>query len=177
MSIVCKSTLLTLIFYFLIFRGLYLVGVSRGKRYFLLACLLNSANHFIIYWSKYNSVCFFLPAAGYRTSAGALVERGGYGYYWASTVGGASNGGGLYFASTAQYAGNLAPKSYGFSVRCVAAFTFILFSCISFGFVLQELIFSCIGGLYWVGVSRGKRYFLLACLLNSANHFVYIWSK
>ena len=61
-----------------------------------------------------------LPAAGYRSSAsGALVNRGGSGFYWSST----ENSGfslDLNFNSTNVSSANTNYRQRGFSVRCIA---------------------------------------------------------
>ena len=64
----------------------------------------------------------FLPAAGYRNNSnGSLGYRGYYGYYWSSTVGSAYNAYCMYFGSTGQGTHYNASKSFGLSVRCIAA--------------------------------------------------------
>ena len=61
----------------------------------------------------------FLPAAGSRgISSGSLFDRGSLGYYWSSTES-SSFAHYLYFSSSgaAMFAN---PRTYGFSLRCVA---------------------------------------------------------
>ena len=62
----------------------------------------------------------YLPASGYRSnSGGTLDERGSYGYYWSSTVNGASAYT-LYFSSGSVSPAGSSNRLLGFSVRCVA---------------------------------------------------------
>ena len=61
-----------------------------------------------------------LPAAGYRSSAsGALVNRGGSGFYWSSTEIGI-NAYFLIFGSSFVIPANFDNRTIGFSVRCIA---------------------------------------------------------
>ena len=60
-----------------------------------------------------------LPAAGYRRNTnGALLDRGSYGRYWISSEA-TSNALSLVFNSSSVNVYN-SPRTYGFSVRCVA---------------------------------------------------------
>jgi hypothetical protein len=62
----------------------------------------------------------FLPAAGYRYYSGGQYDVGNFGYYWSSTVNGATSRS-LYFYSTDVYpGGNSYYRGSGFSLRCVA---------------------------------------------------------
>ena len=62
----------------------------------------------------------FLPAAGFRyTDNGQLSYRGHAGEYWSSTQNG-GNGYHLEFIDGSALPADNDPRSYGFSVRCVA---------------------------------------------------------
>ena len=75
----------------------------------------------IYYGLRHQVPAYFLPAAGWRNNDanGALNNRGTNGYYWSSTQSG-SNGGYLNFNSGNANMNNT-NRTYGFSVRCVAA--------------------------------------------------------
>jgi uncharacterized protein (TIGR02145 family) len=61
-----------------------------------------------------------LPAAGFRfNSNGALSNRGLNGFYWSSTESG-SNADNLHFNSSNVSPANNSPRTYCFSVRCIA---------------------------------------------------------
>ena len=85
------------------------------------ACHLNSADllFYALIQVTSSSVCFF-AGAGYRAyNNGQLLNRGAYGDYWGST----QNGGNGYYmqfrdGNDVRMLSN--PRTYGFSVRCVA---------------------------------------------------------
>jgi len=64
--------------------------------------------------------CVFFPASGYRNNtAGALSDRGSYGYGWSSTQVSSTNGYYLLFNSSASYPATSYSRAVGFPVRCV----------------------------------------------------------
>ena len=86
---------------------------------------LNNAGHI---WTSQNGVNgrvfgqppnqIFLPAAGWRSTVGALNNVGSYGFYWSSTPSG-TTAWSLYFHSTSSNM-NTSNQGVGHSVRCVA---------------------------------------------------------
>jgi uncharacterized protein (TIGR02145 family) len=65
------------------------------------------------------SAATFLPAAGNRSSDGAVTNQGSYGIYWSSTPRSATYGYYLLILSTGVSPQNSHYYAYGFSVRCV----------------------------------------------------------
>ncbi|MDR1882195.1 MAG: hypothetical protein LBR26_05360 [Prevotella sp.] len=68
----------------------------------------------------------FLPAAGYRSTAGTLGEIGVQGDYWTSSPGG-SNAYYLRFYSDRVYPANPDARTHAITVRCVKEFILVFF--------------------------------------------------